>query len=130
MIPTKIHGLLDYAVAIILIALPWILGTQGKNAQTVVPVTLGVLTIIYSLITRYECSAVQVIPMRAHLFLDVINALILASSPWVYNFASEFSTPYVIGGIFELLVVALSSKEPEFKTRRQFSAKRFSGKEY
>ena len=46
-IPTKIHGLLDYAVAIILIALPWILGTHGKNAQTVVPVTLGVLTIIY-----------------------------------------------------------------------------------
>ena len=130
MIPTKIHGLLDYVVAIILIALPWILGIHGYNPQTYVPVTLGVLTIVYSLITRYECSAVQLISMRAHLFLDVINGLVLATSPWVFGFADELSTPYVVGGIFELLVVALSRKDPEFKRRRQFYTRRFSGKEY
>lgn len=62
--------------------------------------------------------------------MDVINGLILASSPWVFGFANELSTPYVVGGIFELLVVALSRKDPEFKSRRQLYTRRFSGKEY
>jgi hypothetical protein len=129
MIPTKIHGVLDYTVAILLIAMPWILGVNGYNAQTYVPVVLGIATIAYSFITSYECGAVPVISMQTHLILDTINGLILATSPWVFGFADEIMIPYVGGGVLELLVVALSNRHPQFKPRREFYTRRFSGKE-
>ena len=130
MISTKTHGVLDYMVAILLIAMPWIIGVHGKNPQTYIPVTLGILTIGYSLITRYEFGALQIISMRTHLILDILNGLILATSPWVFGFADEIMSPYLFGGILELIVVALSKREPQFKASRTFYTRRFSGKEY
>jgi hypothetical protein len=130
MIPTKTHGGLDYLVAILLIAMPWILGVHGENPQTYVPVILGILTIGYSLITRYECGAIPIISMRTHLILDTINGLILASSPWVFGFADQIISPYLAGGLLELIVVSLSNRHPQFKAGRDYYTRRFSGKEY
>ena len=52
-LPTRIHGVLDYTVGALLIALPFLLGFGG-GAQTWVPVALGAAAIVYSLFTDYE----------------------------------------------------------------------------
>ena len=57
-VPTRVHGMLDYAIGALLIALPF-LGGFGQGPQTWVPVALGAGVIAYSLLTDYELGAVR-----------------------------------------------------------------------
>ena len=76
MIPTRIHGYLDYLVGLVLIASPWLFGFADGGPEQWIPIILGVAALTYSLMTNYELGAVRVIPMPVHLMLDAgrINA--------------------------------------------------------
>ena len=101
-IDTKTHGYLDYLVGIILIIAPWVLDFHRGGAETWVPVSFGALVIIYSLFTDYELGASRRIPMRMHLLLDLVGGVILAISPWLFNFDEYVSTPHLVLGIFSI----------------------------
>jgi hypothetical protein len=47
-ISTKVHGVLDYLVGIILIAAPWLLNFYRGGAESWVPILLGIGTVMYS----------------------------------------------------------------------------------
>src|SRR5215213_2483256 len=99
-ISTQVHGVLDYLVGVLLIAVPWILGFDGTGAAQWVPVILGVAAIIYSLLTRYELGMARVIPMSVHLWLDALSGLLLAASPWLFGFSDIVWVPHVVVGLF------------------------------
>ena len=80
-IPTRIHGVLDYLTAGVLIAAPSVLGFRKGDARTWLPIALGVGTIAYSVFTDYELGLVKVIPMPVHLALDAANGALLSASP-------------------------------------------------
>lgn len=101
-IPTRIHGFLDYGVALLLIASPWILGFADDGAEQWVPVALGVFVIVYSLVTDYELSVARMLSMPAHLGLDMASGAVLALSPWLFGFADEVWVPHLIFGILEI----------------------------
>lgn len=90
-ITSRMHGMLDYPVGIVLIAAPWIFGFNDADneAAYLVPIVIGALIILQSLITDYELSVADVVPLRAHLMLDVILGVVLAASPWVFGFSDE-----------------------------------------
>lgn len=115
-IPTRVHGVLDYIVAIALIFAPMIFGFESVGgAAVVVPVVLGILLIIYSLFTRYEWGMFKLIPMPLHLIIDIIAAAFLALSPFLFGFADEALNawlPHVIVGIVVILVVLFSQVRP------------------
>ena len=117
MISTKTHGVLDYLVGILLIAAPFILGFAGNNTATMVPVILGAMTIVYSLITRYELSLINIIPFKVHLGIDFLSGLLLAASPWLFGFHEEVYLPHLVVGIIEIIVVALSKKPTDLNRR-------------
>ena len=48
------------------------------------------------------------ISMRIHLLLDLVSALALAFSPWIFAFADHVWAPHVIFGVLELVVVGMS----------------------
>jgi hypothetical protein len=111
MIPTRIHGILDYVVGLALIAVG--AGYFGLSTpEGAVPFGLGVATIIYSLLTRYELGVMPVVPMTGHLAIDAISGVFLAASPWILSFSDRVWMPHVALGVFELLAVALSSRTP------------------
>ena len=112
-IPTRVHGVLDYLTAGVLIAAPSLLGFRKNGIQTWLPVALGVGTIGYSLLTDYELGLLKVIPMPAHLALDAANGALLAASPWLFGFVEEVSAPHLGLGLFELAVTACSQPTPE-----------------
>lgn len=101
-IPTRVHGVLDYLTAGVLIAAPSLLGFRKGGAQTWLPVALGVGTIAYSLLTDYELGLVKVIPMPVHLALDAANGALLSASPWLFGFADDVSAPHLGLGLFEV----------------------------
>lgn len=67
-IKTKIHGVVDFLIGIVLIVSPWIVGIAMNGIDTWLPVILGVNAIVYSMLTDYEMGAIKLIPMRIHIF--------------------------------------------------------------
>jgi SPW repeat len=101
-IPTRVHGMVDYAMGLVLIVAPWVLGFAPWGAQTWVPGILGIATIGYSFFTDYELGLVRAIPMRRHLALDAGSGAFLAASPWLFGFADLVYVPHLILGLVEI----------------------------
>ena len=112
-IPTRVHGVLDYLTAGVLIAAPSLLSVRQNGMQRWLPIALGVGTIGYSLLTDYELGLFKVIPMPVHLALDAANGALLAASPWLFGFAEETASPHLALGLFEIAVTACSQPTPD-----------------
>lgn len=111
-IPTRVHGMLDYLMGVLLILAPWVLGFAENGAETWVPVVLGAGVIAYSLMTDYEFGVVKTIPMRTHLFLDLGGGLLLAASPWLFQFADDVWAPHLILGLLEVGAALMTKTRP------------------
>lgn len=107
-ISTKTHGLLDYISAVLLVVSPWIFGFSGGGAAQYTAILAGVAIVIYSSLTDYEASIVEVLPVPLHLGLDLVLGLFLATSPWVFGFSATVYAPHLILGIFTGVVAAFS----------------------
>ena len=117
-IPTKVHGVLDYVVAIALILAPWIFGFASVGgAAVIIPMVLGVGLILYSLFTKYEWGLIKVLGMPYHLIFDVAASVFLILSPFLFGFYDmnmwNVWVPHVVVGAAVILVVIFSQTQPE-----------------
>jgi hypothetical protein len=101
-IDTKTHGFMDYLVGIFLIASPWIFKLDPGAPEGIIFIILGAMAIVYSLITKYELGIIKILPMKAHLALDVLSGIVLAASPWLFDFADRVYLPHLILGLIEI----------------------------
>jgi hypothetical protein len=111
-LPTRVHGYLDYIVGALMIAIPWLFDFARGGAETWIFVILGASAIAYSLFTNYELGINRTLSMRAHLMLDIGSGILLAASPWLFNFSEEVWAPHVFVGVFEILVASITKPEP------------------
>lgn len=115
-IPTKVHGALDYIVAIALLLAPMIFGFQEVGGAAVaIPMVLGAGLFLYSLFTNYEWGVFKVLNMRYHLIVDVIASTLLLLSPFIFGFINQAPNawvPHVAVGITVILVVLCSKTAP------------------
>lgn len=117
-IPTSVHGVLDYLVGIALILAPWIFGFSYVGGIAVaLPIILGIVLILYSLVTKYELGipGIKFLPMPYHLIIDFVAAAFLALSPFIFGFVSRPPNvwlPHLIVGIVVILVVIVSQTHP------------------
>ena len=114
-IPTRVHGMIDYGFGILLIIAPFLLGFATGGAEQWVPTILGIAIIGMSLMTDYELSLARVIPMPMHLGVDVVGGILLAASPWLFGFSGRVYLPHLILGLVEigtaLMTVSRSGSE-------------------
>jgi hypothetical protein len=119
-IPTKVHGILDYIVAIALFFAPSIFGFMDVGgAAVIIPMVLGVGLFLYSLFTKYEWGAIKVLSMPYHLMFDIAASVFLALSPFLFGFYTEALNvwlPHVIVGITVIIVVIFSQSTPSERT--------------
>ena len=111
-IPTRVHGMLDYLVGALLIAAPWLFDFNRDGAETWVPVILGAGVILYSLFTDYELGAVRRLPMPTHLMLDLGGGVLLALSPWLFGFSDYVWAPHLIVGLIEIGTSLMTQRVP------------------
>jgi hypothetical protein len=123
LIPTRIHGMLDYLVGALLVAAPWLFDFNRGGAETWVPVVLGVGAILYSLFTDYELGVVRTIPMPTHLALDVGSGILLALSPWLFGFADRVWQPHLIVGLIEIVTPLMTRRVPSDGHQRRVRAR-------
>lgn len=119
MIPTRIHGILDYIVGLFLLASPWLLDFHQSGTATSVVIVLGGGALLYSLFTDYEAGVVKRIPMPVHLGLDAFNGVLLAVAPWLFGFSETIWKPHLILGLLEVGVVLLSHRHPPYRELRR-----------
>lgn len=115
-IPTRVHGMMDYLMAIVVATMPWWSGNNRGGAETWVPVAVGAGMALYSLMTDYELGVARKIPMGVHLALDMGGGALLAASPWLFGFSDLNTTPYVVLGVVEVLTALCTRTVPDRST--------------
>jgi hypothetical protein len=115
-LPTKIHGALDYLVAIALILAPNIFQFSGVGGAAVwIPRALGVVLIVYSVFTNYEWGVFKLFAMPYHLVIDFLASVFLAASPFIFGFYKDSPNvwlPHLVVGLAVILVVIVSQTQP------------------
>ncbi|MNS86227.1 hypothetical protein D3C72_1201250 [compost metagenome] len=115
-ISSKVHGILDYVVAVALFFAPVLFGFQSVGgAAVIVPMVLGIILAIYSLCTQYELGIFKVLDFQYHLAIDVLAAVFLAVSPFLFGFIDQAANawlPHIIVGVAVILVVIFSKPVP------------------
>lgn len=109
-IPTGVHGTLDYLASGINLILPGLLQLEDAPPAALVPRLAGGIGAGYSLITDYELGAVKVLSMPVHLALDAAKGALLAS--WLLGFAKNgprYWLPHVLVGTWDV-PAAMTSK--------------------
>ena len=110
-IPTQVHGVLDYLTGSTLLAAPGLLGIKDDPQAALTLRLAGGGAITYSLLTDYELGLVRLLPMPVHLALDAISGVLLASSPWLFGFSqrgTRYWLPHAFVGATEILAAATS----------------------
>ena len=111
-ISTRVHGALDIAMAVLLVASPWIIQFDHGSVETWLPILIGGGGLLYSLFTNYEWAVARRLPMPIHLLLDAGAGLFLALSPWIFGFDHFVWQPHVWLGLSEVAVAATTSPYP------------------
>ena len=112
-IPTKAHGAIDMATGPTLMAAPTLFRMNGNTGATLPPRLVGAAATAYALLTDYEFGLKRVLPMRAHLALDVVGGVTLAATPWLTgaarNGVRHWLPHAIVGG--QSLVLAFTTKD-------------------
>jgi len=79
------HGIIDYALAILLAFGPSIAGFSASPATTWAYLFAGVLFVL-AVLTRYPLGIVKKIGLAVHGFVELLLAICLLAAPWYGNF--------------------------------------------
>ncbi len=113
-IPTGVHGALDYLASGVNLAFPRLLGLHDAPWAAAVPRLNGAAGLEYSLITDYELGVLKLVPMPAHLAFDAAKGAFMAASPWLFGFAkngTRYWLPHVLMGTADVLAAIASKTE-------------------
>lgn len=123
-IPSRIHTYIGLVVGVVLIAAPWVFGFDDESAPTWTAVVIGVFLLVNELTTTSPSSPLKIIPMRAHIGIEVVTGLVLAASPWIFGFDDldeQAWVPHLVVGIlvagYALITDPTDAIEPREPTR-------------
>lgn len=112
MIPSYTHGIIDYAMSAALIAAPFILASNRKTSETMIPIMGGLSSTVSSIFTDYELGAKRMIPLKQHLNLDIALGAFMAVAPWLLGFKKKSAIPLSIIGAMEVATALMTEKRP------------------
>ena len=111
-ITKSIHAYLDYPVALVLIAMPFLLqlGTGNPIAFWLSVVT-GVAAFILTVLTDHHLGIIRVLPYSLHLVVDGLVGVTFVAAPLVLGFVGIEFWYYMVLGLTVLAVVGLHQPE-------------------
>lgn len=103
LISPRIHTIIGLVVGVALLAAPWLFAFADEGgAAVMVPLVLGAFILLSELTTTSPLSPVKLVPMNIHIMADILTGIILAASPWLFNFYTlepNAWLPHLIVGI-------------------------------
>jgi hypothetical protein len=104
-IPRFVHGILEYLAGIVLVVAPFVLDfDKGSAKATAIVAGLAIITL--AAITVGITGIVDQLGIQAHAVLDIVVAILLVVSPFVFGFSDdgEPTALFLILGVAHLLV--------------------------
>jgi hypothetical protein len=120
-VPAFVHGVVEYAAGILLIAAPFLFGFDA-DAATAASIVAGVLVLVITASTAMSTGLIKSIPVQAHVMLDYLLAIALIAAPFVLGFSDDgTATPFfiVLGVVHLLLTIATRFIRDERPRRRE-----------
>ena len=106
-VPTIVHGVADYFVGLVVVALPFYFGWTGLARASFL--TLGLFVTFYSLSTDYELGLIRFLRIRFHLLLDAVFGFGMLIVPTLLGLPlKEAIIVYVFGAL--ALFLTLTTK--------------------
>jgi hypothetical protein len=98
------HGILDYALAILLLAAPSVVGFAGIQSRWAY--IFGSVLLVMAILTRYPLGIVKIVGLGIHGFVELLLAICLIAAPWYGNFARGVLSRnfYVMIGLLMLVL--------------------------
>lgn len=124
-IPAFVHGLIEYAAGVLLIAAPFVFPFDSDTA-TAVSIVAGVLVLIVAASTAMSTGLIKSIPVHAHVILDYALAILLIASPFLFAFDDDGTATafFIVLGVAHLLITIATRflRDEEPRRRRSSSA--------
>jgi len=113
-IPPIVHGLMDYLLAALLIAAPFLIGFD-EDAATALSIAAGVAVLMLGAFTAWTTGIVKSIPPVAHAMLDYLIAALLIALPFLAGFSDDgtASAFFVVVGVAGLLLTVATRFTPD-----------------
>jgi hypothetical protein len=100
-----IHGVIEYAAGVLLIAAPFLFGFKS-GAAVALSIVIGVAMLAIAASTDGPTSLIDQIPRPAHVALDFVLAVVLIALPFLAGFSSETAPTFlfIVLGVAHMLI--------------------------
>jgi hypothetical protein len=119
-LPPWIHGSVDYLLGAFLILSPFLFSYEA-GAATATGIVAGVLVLVLAASTAWATGLIKSIPPSAHAIFDLIIAVLLIASPFLFGFSDETAPTavFMVTGVLALLYAIATRYSPEPKPARE-----------
>ncbi len=119
-VPAFVHGIVEYAAGILLIAAPFLFGFDA-DAATAASIVAGVLILIVTASTAMSTGLIKSIPVQAHVVLDYIVAGLLIAAPFLLGFSDDGNATafFIVLGVLHLLLTIATRFIRDERPRRR-----------
>lgn len=104
----RLHGFFDYSYVLIYLAAPSVMDFSGLPAT--ISYAAAVLYFLGAGLTAAPFGIIKLQPIRMHLIVEIIYAILTVAFPWLFRFASDHSVRnfYIVMGIIPIVVGLLT----------------------
>jgi hypothetical protein len=119
-VPAFVHGVIEYAAGVLLIAAPFLFGFDA-DAATAASIVAGVLILIIAASTAMSTGLIKSIPVQAHVMLDYLLAIALIAAPFVLGFSDDGNATafFIALGVLHLLLTIATRFIRDERPRRR-----------
>jgi hypothetical protein len=114
-----INGVLNYVIAIFLIASPWLFSIHETVVGRFVLLLSGMASIAIGLVADYELGILKSIKYKEFLIANIILGIFLVISPAIFAFGENVFLPHVLLGSLQMIIPYFAYKI-HFAKRRTF----------
>jgi hypothetical protein len=99
---------IEYVAAAVLVLCPFVFGFAQVDAARNLFLAVGIALAAYSLVTNFYYSIAKIIPLNAHMALDVALGVLLMIAPAIFGYRDRITGgQYLLHFILGLGVIAL-----------------------
>jgi hypothetical protein len=106
-ISLTMHAAAEPLLAALFIAAPFLFGFSGQGAPTAVSIVVGIAVLVVAMSTCWRLSLIKVIPVAAHMVVDLVVAAFVIASPFLFGFSDQTGPTafFLVVGVLHLLAV-------------------------